>query len=324
MPHDEMLRCREILRLVRVMVPLGINRIRLTGGEPLVSRGILALARQIKAIPGIEFLGLTTNGILLAEQAPRLRSAGVDGLNISLDTLDPQRYRHITGHSGLARVQKGIEAALSLPFSSVKLNCVLAPQSEPRDWLSVVGLAKDLPLTVRLIEWMPMAGESSKALISGPEALRQIGAVYGTPEPVPEEPTPHRSSSTPQLSSSAPPVSFEADPSMLPGVPDPAIPSPAPKGGPARTWQIPGFRGKIGIIHAISHAFCDECNRLRLTAAGDLKLCLFYDTGLSLKPLLRSGATDQALSDAILNAIRHKPKAHAGVLRPAGMYQTGG
>ncbi len=296
-PHSDILRYDEIVRLVRIMAGLGVDRVRLTGGEPLVRKGLADLARQIKQIDGIRFLGLTTNGVLLKDNAQALLDAGIDGLNISLDTLNAGRYQALTGFDALSGVQDGLRAALALPFSSVKINCVLAPQSKRSDWLPVVGLAKHYAADVRLIEWMPMAGEATAALPHGDDVLRAIAGKYGTPK---------------------------AD-------------IKAPEGGPASYWHVEGFKGRVGMINALSHSFCSECNRLRLTSTGDLKLCLFYDAGVPLKPLLRGGASDEKIADAILQAIQYKPKAHQGLVKtseeggkcalvhhPIGMYQTGG
>ena len=229
-PHSEILSFDEIVRLVRIMASLGVDRVRLTGGEPLVRKGLVDLARQIKQIGGIRFLGLTTNGVLLNDVAPALLDAGVDGLNISLDTLNTARYQALTGFDALSKVQDGLQTALALPFLSVKIYCVLAPQSNSSDWLPVIGLAKNHAVDVRLIEWMPMAGEMAGALPRGDDVLRAISDEYGVPK-------------------------AEAV---------------AQDGGPARYWRIDGFKGRVGMINAISHAFCGECNRLRLTSTCDL------------------------------------------------------
>lgn len=296
-PHEEILSYDEITRLVSIMAGLGVNRVRLTGGEPLVRKGIDHLARQIKAISGISFLGLTTNGLLLPQLGKELLHAGVDGLNISLDTLNPDHYHAITRLGSAADALKGLDTALSLGFPSVKVNCVLAPQSTQEDWMSVIALAKDFPIDVRLIEWMPMAGEEDINGIHSDAALQIISSTWGKLLPV-------------ENSSG---------------------------GGPARLWSINGFKGRIGIIHAMSHVFCAQCNRLRLTAAGNLKLCLFYDAGIALKPLLRNGASDEAIAAAINQAVAAKPKQHQGKVlqkdenglnnaidHAKGMYQTGG
>lgn len=299
--HEEILTFDEILRLVGIMAGLGVNRVRLTGGEPLVRKNLPELIREIKGVPGIEFLGLTTNGVQFEGMARELLNAGVDGVNISLDTLDRNRFIEITRRDELDKVLRSIHKALELGFPQVKVNCVLAPDSTPEDWLGVASLAADLPIDVRFIEWMPIAGEEKKA-ISGDAILEMIGQKYGKLYPV---------------------DSFASG--------DPT------KGGPAKLWQNDSFKGRIGLIHAMSHNFCSSCNRLRLTASGDLKLCLFYDTGISLKDLLRSGADDETIAMHIKNAAEQKPKQHAGKIlgneeggfcstidRSNGMYGIGG
>ncbi len=274
-PHDEILRYDEISRLVRLMAELGVSRVRLTGGEPLVRKGVEELAKCIKNTPGVEFLGLTTNGVLLESLAPKLLAAGVDGLNISIDTLDEARYAAFTRRAELPAVLNGLHAALSLPFSSVRVNCVLAPTARAEDWLSVVGLAKTLPVDVRLIEWMPMQNETGTPAVPADEALAKIAAAYGPAAPAIEEERPGHA-------------------------------------GPAQYYRIGGFAGRVGVIPAMTHSFCDSCNRLRLTATGSLKLCLFYEEGISLKTLLRGGTTDDAIKEAILQAARLKPQRHQG------------
>ena len=297
LPHENILTYEEILRLARLMAGLGVDRLRLTGGEPLVRKDVVALAAELRAIPGIKFLGITTNGVLLEEMAKPLCDAGVDGLNISLDTTSPARYAAITGFDRYADVMRGLNAALALPFLSVRLNSVLSPQSTPEDWLGVIALAKDLPIDVRLIEWMPMAGDTEATLVRADEALAQVEQAYGKP-----------------------------------------VLAQSPSGqGPATYYQLPGFAGRLGVIPAMSHSFCSACNRIRLTATGDLKLCLFYDTGIALRPLLRGGASDEEIKAAVLEAVTHKPQQHQGqklsaedgcdanlIDQPCAMYKIGG
>lgn len=277
LPHDDILRFEEIERIARIMVPLGINRIRLTGGEPLVRKDLPQLAAAIKKIDGVHFLGLTTNGLLLPQLGKAICDAGLDGINISMDTTNPERYHQITRQGSWADAWTGLQTALELPFKSVKINCVLAPGSQPDDWLSVIELAKRLPVDVRLIEWMPMMGEDVSNAPNQNEALSQIEARFG-------HITPHDKKE---------------------------------KGGPAQYYQLPGFQGLVGFISAISHNFCSQCNRLRLTASGDLKLCLFYDEGISLRPMLRGSASDDEIKEAIQLAVLNKPLRHQGSLKTA-------
>lgn len=296
-PHEEVLTFEEIIRVVTLMGQLGTNRVRLTGGEPLVRKDIVQLAHAIKQLDSIGFLGLTTNGILLNELAEDLLKAGVNGLNISLDTTDPNRYFTYTRRDEFERAFSGLKKAVSLPFDSIKVNCVLSPQSTKEDWLGVIALAKTMPVDVRLIEWMPMANEEEFTFISAQEALSEIEHTFGTLTPL----------------------------------------APTCGAGPAEYYKIDGFLGRVGMIHAMSHNFCASCNRLRLSATGDLKLCLFYDMGVPLKPLLRNGATNEEIKQVILEEVKRKPKEHQGIrktqdgdqttsllTKTKGMYQTGG
>ena len=297
MPHEEILSFDEILKIIMVMSNLGVDRVRLTGGEPLVRKGIILLANEIKKIKGINFLGLTTNGVLLENMADDLKNAGIDGLNISLDTTDALRYEKITHKDELKSVLRGINKAIELNFNAIKINCVLSPESTLDDWIGVVSLAEKLPVDVRLIEWMPIADDARKSIFNSEMAFSHIEEVFGRPQPL--------NKTTGQ--------------------------------GPARYWKIPGFTGNLGIIDAMSHNFCNMCNRLRLTASGNLKLCLFYDVGISLKKLLRSGASNNEIARELLIAVKNKPKQHQGIRKHSedgtesptiernhGMYDLGG
>ena len=298
MEHEEILRYNEIVRLTRIMAGLGVDRVRLTGGEPLMRKGVEQLAEELKSIEGIEYLGITTNGTALEEKADALRKAGVNSVNISLDTTDPAAYERMTRRNQFDQAWKGIEASLAAGFDKVKINCVLSPYSADSDWLGVVGIAKNMPVDVKLIEWMPVAGEKTAPGIREPEARAKIEKLYGKLVPLGIE----------------------------------------KKSGPADYWQAEGFAGRIGFIHAMSNCFCENCNRVRLTASGDLKLCLFYDEGVALKPLLRSGATDQEIAEQIIYAVKNKPERHRGeklaaedesgkvslIESPCGMYGIGG
>lgn len=293
-PHQEILSYEEITRLVEIAASLGIDRVRLTGGEPLVRSDVTHLVRSIRSLNAIKFIGMTTNGVLLPAMVTELKDAGVDGLNISLDTVDRERFATITRRDHLADVWRGLDMALATGFSSVKVNCVVTTDSRPEDWLNVAKLAVTRPLEVRYIEQMPMAGERlAQSRMTELKAMLQ--AAFG-------------------------PLS------ALPRKTD---------GGPARAFAAAGLKGHIGFIEALSHCFCESCNRLRLTSTGDLKLCLFYDAGVALKPLLRGGASDAEIRLAMLEAVQRKPQAHQGVLgtigddamrieRKLGMYKTGG
>ncbi len=292
--HEEILRYDEIIRLARIMAQNGVWRFRLTGGEPLVRKNLPSLVTDLTKLPGAEYLGLTTNGILLEELAADLCHAGVNALNISLDTTDRSRFEMLTQYDALPKVLSGLHAALRLSFSSIKINCVLSAHSEPKDWLGVATLAKEYPVDVRFIELMPMAGENPATALSMENAKNILESSFGAFHALPKDLT----------------------------------------AGPAVYYQVPGFRGRLGFIPSMSHQFCASCNRLRLSADGHLKLCLFYEEGLNLKALLRSNASDDEIETAIRNAILQKPKKHPGHVvpdenekntdRPCGMYKIGG
>lgn len=278
--QNDVLTFDEIARIVSIMAGLGVKRVRLTGGEPLARKNLPSLAKMIKEIGGISFLGLTTNGVMLAENADALYNAGVDGINLSMDTLNPQRYAEITGTNLFNKAWQGFESALATPFKSVKVNCVLAPGTTKQDWLGVAGLAQRYPVDVRFIEWMPMAGKpAAEITASFDDIFNYITDFYDKP------------------------IAIDADEKR--------------EAGPAQYYNVSGLKGRVGFIPAMSHKFCESCNRLRLTAQGNLKLCLFYDEGLSLAKLLRGGAADEEIAEAIKAAVQSKPKQHQGVLLAA-------
>lgn len=267
MPHEGILRYEEILRLGRIFADLGVTRFKITGGEPLVRKGVESLIAGLRAIPGTKSVTLTTNGVTLAEKLPRLVDAGLEGVNVSLDTLDRARYAALTRRDRLPRVLEGLEAAIRTPGLAVKLNCVAMAGRED-DWIALAALAKDEPLAVRFIELMPI-GLGGELRPCGEAAIRQtLEGAYG-------------------------PMEERED---------------VRGNGPCRYFALPGFRGRIGFISAMSHKFCDRCNRVRLTAAGYLKTCLQYDKGVDLAPLLT--AADGELRSAIAAAILAKPLEH--------------
>lgn len=268
-PHDEILSYEEIGRLVGIFAGLGIRKIKLTGGEPLARRGLESLVRRLAAIPGIETITLTTNGLLLAEELPALAAAGISGINISVDAAEEEIYQRITGRTGAAKALAAMDQALAIPGMNVKLNCVPLGINDSQLPL-LAALAKERPIAVRFIELMPIG----------------IGReLAGRPEKRTRE--------------------------ILESAHGPLREAAGPEGnGPCRYFSLPGFRGKIGLISAISHQFCDSCNRARLTSGGFLKTCLQYDRGADLRALLRTGASDEELAEAIRAAILAKPAAH--------------
>lgn len=267
MDHGSILRYEDILRLCRLLGGLGVTKFKLTGGEPLVRKGLPALVEGLKAIPTTESVTLTTNGVLLAQQLPELLEAGLDGVNISLDTLDRERYRQVTRRDLLPRALEGLEAAANSPGLNVKVNCV--PMGDDgANWARLAALARDRSLAVRFIELMPIGLGKELSSCAEARVREELERSYGVMTPW-----------------------------------DGTLGN-----GPCRYFTLPGFRGKIGFISAMSHKFCHQCNRVRLTASGFLKTCLQYETGVDLAPLL--DGSDQAILEAVRTAILRKPTAH--------------
>lgn len=267
--HAEILRFGEITRLCRIMAGMGLKKIKLTGGEPLVRKNLPHLIRNLKAIPGIEKVTLTTNGILLSKHMEALSEAGIDAINISLDTLDRDLFRQITRRDRIQEVERGLEAALNYPEIALKINCVPLGLEE-QDLLELANLARIHPLHVRFIEMMPIGYGKNFRFIGEEEIVKRLEARYGTA-------------------------------GLYKG---------KLGNGPCHYYSFEGFRGKIGFISAISHKFCQECNRVRLTSQGFLKTCLQYNTGSDLKQPLRRGATDEELAQQIARTIQEKPVGH--------------
>lgn len=287
--HAEILTLEEIFRLVGIMEQLGIRKVRLTGGEPMVRKNLPWLVEQIHGLCGIREIAMTTNGTLLAPQAKVYREAGLTAVNISLDTLDPERFRCITGcdradrTAGVDSVLCAIDAALEQQLR-VKINCVPCVEMNGDDLEGIAMLAEDRPVDVRFIELMPIGCGKDYTGISSEEILRRLERRFGAAIAVPGKS----------------PLAVAGDAAGLYEKTD----------GPAAYYRFPGFCGRIGFISPISHKFCRECNRIRLTCEGRLKLCLHYDRGLELKPLLRSGASDEEIGRQIINALKEKPSEH--------------
>ena len=289
--HEEVLTHEEFLRLAALFAQCGIDTVRVTGGEPLVRKSVAQLVAGLKATPGIRHVSMTTNGTLLAQQLPALLDAGLDSVNISLDTLDPAVFRHITARDEFAAVQAGLRAALESPLP-VKLNCVPQVGVNEGELEAIAALARDNDLQVRFIEMMPIGYGAAMPCISGP-ALRERFARRW-----------------PEFS------------------PLPAAQSAGFGDGPAVYYTVPGWKGDVGFIAAVHGKFCASCNRVRLTSQGFLRPCLASEAGCDLRELLRSGATDAALSQAIWQTIWAKPREHhfGDNSMPAtrGMYRIGG
>jgi cyclic pyranopterin phosphate synthase len=278
----------EIGRLVHALAGLGFWKVRLTGGEPTLRADICDVVRRIAAAPGIRKVGLTTNGYRLAAIASELRHAGLTTINVSVDSLDPERFQRITGSPGLDRVTRGIEAALSAGIA-VKVNAVLLQGMDDAELGRFLAWTRTEPLTVRFIELMETGDNGAlfrEARLPASvvrEKLERLGWTR-----LPRD----------------------------------------PGDGPATNYGHPGHVGKAGLISAYSTGFCESCNRLRVSSVGDLKLCLFGEQMVPLRPLLQSDASEAALMECIESAVTAKPRAHelaAGRCGPtANLAMTGG
>ncbi|MDE2127239.1 MAG: GTP 3',8-cyclase MoaA [Armatimonadetes bacterium] len=323
-PRDEILTCGEIVRLVRIAARLGMHRIRLTGGEPLVRPDIIELTAGVAATPGLKDFSLTTNGFLLARHAAALAAAGLNRVNISLDTLRSDRFEAIARKGKLEPVLQGIAAAIANGLTPIKLNCVVMRGWNDDEVVAFAARTLSEPLNVRFIELMPINWSR------GDDSIQDWAA-----GPLP---TPRRGDGTSQITlfASAEAASFrkafvmqESSERMLDGEAlrrawvsssesqarieaefGPLEPAELLTNGPARTYRIPGAAGTVGFISQISNDLCERCNRLRLTADGFLRPCLMADGEVNLRVLLRNGASDHDLAEQFITTVRHKPKEH--------------
>jgi cyclic pyranopterin phosphate synthase len=275
-PPEQILRFEEIETVVRAAAALGISKVRLTGGEPLVRLGIVDLVRMLSAVPGIDDLTMTTNGILLSRHAQALATAGLRRVNVSLDTLRADRFARITRWGQLDDVLVGIEAAHQAGLEPVKINAVIIRGMNDDELVEFGRKTVHEGWNVRFIEWMPVGNESlmeyhwGDAVVTAGEMRQRIEAQLG------------------QL-----------------------VPAKASVGnGPARYYRLPGTRGSIGFISPVSEHFCYRCNRLRLTADGQLRPCLLSDGEIELRAALRGGAGVAEIQELILQAIESKPPQH--------------
>lgn len=271
LPHDEILRYEEILRIARIGVELGISKIRVTGGEPLVRKGVYKFLSQLTKVDGLSDIALTTNGALLRDNVEKIKSAGIKRINISLDTLDRRKFAKITGCDGLPQVWEGIKLAHKIGIEPIKINVVALRGINEDELIAFAKLSFSYPFHIRFIEQMPIGKLRLK--IRSPllvheikDRINSIGKMY--------------------------PIDNDA------------------YDGPAERFKIEGAKGEIGFIGALSHHFCSACNRLRLTASGQLRPCLLADHQLDLKGPLRSGCSNEELAGIILMAVENKPSHH--------------
>ncbi len=270
--HRDILRYEELLRVVRIGVSLGITKVRVTGGEPLVRKGIAEFLSELTAIDALTDASLTTNGVLLGTYLDRLRDAGIRRINVSLDTLQRKKFERITGVDAFDTVFAGILSAVDAGFSPVKINAVALRGINDDELVDLARLSIDRPLQVRFIEHMPIgtAMVGAQPPLLAPEIRERIRP----------------------LGELIPVKSSGGD-------------------GPAERYRLPGAAGEIGLIRPLSHHFCSHCNRLRLTASGMLRPCLLSDYEEDLRTPLRKGLLDEDLKAVFLRAVSRKPRQHA-------------
>jgi cyclic pyranopterin phosphate synthase len=297
-PHENILSFEELLRICGIMAGMGIRRVKVTGGEPLARRGAADFISSLKKIKGIQTVTLTSNGVLLEGELDKFADAGLDGVNISLDTLDGETFRRVTGRDGPDKTLRAIERACAAGLR-VKVNCVPLRGINEDDLTGLAALAKTGVEAVRFIELMPLGNNAgSFEFVPGKKVMELLEKEYGEFTPYPG----------------------------------------TPGGGPALYYSLRGFRGKIGFINAVSDGFCETCNRVRLTSRGLLKPCLSGDISLDLRGLIRggsgnpSGCSDREVENAVRALIAQKPRAHTFSARyhrektecAAGMFSIGG
>ena len=272
--HDEILRYEEIAKIVRVMAAEGVRAVRLTGGEPLVRPNLPELVGMLAAIPGIEDISLTTNGILLEEFAGQMFDAGVRRINVSLDSLDKDKYFRITNGGNLDAVLRGIIHAQEVGFSPIKINTVLIKGFNDNEALEFARLAAEMPFQVRFIELMPMGKTNlrdGEEYMPATELIEKISQTFAL------EPLKGKKNKS---------------------------------DGPARIYKIKNGQGEIGFINPVSDHFCSTCNRLRLTSDGKLRACLLNEAYVDLKAALRENCSDAELEKLIWDAVLLKPRKH--------------
>lgn len=273
MDHDTILSYEEILRIIRVAAQKGLTKIRITGGEPLIRKGVVDFISEIGRIEGIKDLAMTTNAVFLKEYALPLYNAGLRRLNISLDSLKPEKFYRMTRGNVFWRVWEGIEKALEIGFHPIKLNAVLQRGENDDEVIDFVKMTLDKPFHVRFIEYMPMNDleDWKKYFMPTAEIIKLINDELGGFYPMGAINGNH---------------------------------------GPSNNYRLEGAKGQVGFIHAISEHFCGSCNRIRLTADGMIKPCLFSDLEIDFKKALREGCSDEDISTLLDQVLFVKPEGH--------------
>ncbi|MBN2061825.1 MAG: GTP 3',8-cyclase MoaA [Deltaproteobacteria bacterium] len=277
LPHEKIMSFEELIHIIRLAVEMGIRKVRVTGGEPLVRKDFVDFLNRMNNIEGLEEITLTTNGVLLKEYASGIKAAGIHRINISLDSLKPERFFRITGRDFFRKVWDGIEEAERLGFDPIKINVVAIKGINDDEIMDFTRLTLEKPYHIRFIEYMPIGGVNtwkSENFISSGEISNIIEA-HGPLTPIEKR------------------NSLD---------------------GPAQRFVYKNGKGEIGLIGALSNHFCEICNRLRLTAEGHLRGCLFLDDEIDIKTPLREGRDDQYLLGLIEKAIKEKPKGH-GIIK---------
>lgn len=286
-PSDHLMTRDEILRLAKLFVASGVRKVRLTGGEPTLRKDLADICRDLKQEAGVQSLALTSNGIVLARLLPELQVAGLDGVNISLDTLRPDRFERMTRRKGLDKVLRSIDTALAGGLDQVKVNVVVMRGMNDDEIGDFVALTRDRPLNVRFIEYMPFDGNvwSTAKLMSYKEMFARAQGAVGPDTP-------------------------------LVRIAD-------PKGEVAKNFRPEGYRGSVSFITSMTEHFCEDCNRVRLMADGNLKVCLFGHNEVSLRDAIREGATDEDLRYIIKASLGKKKARHAGMFEIARQSSEG-
>ncbi|KAJ0836849.1 putative lyase [Helianthus annuus] len=264
----------EIIRVANLFVSSGVNKIRLTGGEPSIRKDIEEICSQLSNLKGLKTLAMTTNGLALTRKLPKLKDCGLNLLNISLDTLVPAKFEFMTRRKGHERVMESIYRAVDLGYNPVKVNCVVMRGFNDDEICDFVELTKDKPINVRFIEFMPFDGNvwNVKKLVSYAEMLHIVGKRFTGLQRIKDHPT-----------------------------------------ETAKNFTIDGHQGTVSFITSMTNHFCSGCNRLRLLADGNLKVCLFGPSEVSLRDPIRNGADDNELRQIISAAVKRKKASHAGM-----------
>ncbi|EIE21586.1 molybdenum cofactor biosynthesis prote [Coccomyxa subellipsoidea C-169] len=278
-PNEDLMTTDEIMRLAELFAAAGVRKVRLTGGEPTLRRDLVELTAGIRALPGVQAVGLTTNGLTLSRKLAALHAAGLNLLNISVDTLRSDRFESMTRRRGHERVMGAIRHAVDLGYDPVKVNVVVMRGVNDDELCDFVELTRDAPLNVRFIEYMPFDGNvwSDSKMVPYAEMMAAVQQQY---------------------------------PQGLERCLD-------PRGEVAKNFRVPGFKGSVSFITSMTKAFCADCNRLRLMADGNLKVCLFGANEVSLRDAMREGASQDDLRAIISAAVDRKKAAHAGMFEIA-------